>query len=250
MPKVSVITPAYNAEKYLKQTIKSVQKQTFSDWEMIISDDCSTDDTVRIAEEMAEKDQRIIVVKNKYNLGVASTRNSAIEKANGQYIAFVDSDDLWLPHKLEEQLEFMEENKYVLTYTNYKKFISETNEILPKIIRAPKFMTAEKIYGDTSIGCLTVMVNRDLSGPFHMPVIDHTEDNITWQRILSKGFIAYRLDKVLALYRENNNSMTSNKKKAAIQQWNTYRKFYGFSVPKSAFYFSSYTVNAVKKHFL
>lgn len=249
MPKVSVITPAYNAAPFLEETVKSVQAQTFTNWEMIIVDDCSKDKTYQIAIALAEKDPRIKVLQNKINSGVAATRNKALDAATGEYIAFLDSDDLWLPMKLEKQVEFMDTGQYVLTYTNYQKFDSTTGERQNKIIRAPDKMTAKRIYGDTSIGCLTVMVNRNKSGPFHMPLLGHTEDNITWQEILAKGFVGYRLNMVLSLYREGNSSLTSGKQKAAKQQWSTYRDYYKFSVAKSAFYFSQYAFHAVKKHF-
>lgn len=249
MSKVSIITPAYNAAPYLEETIKSVQAQTFQNWEMIIVDDCSKDNTYQVANTFAASDMRIKVLQNRQNSGVAKTRNVALDAATGEYIAFLDSDDLWLPDKLKKQLEFMDSGKHALTYTNYQKFKSSTGE-KGKVIRGPTTMTAKKIYGDTSIGCLTVMVNRDIVGPFHMPNLKHTEDNITWQEILSRGYMAYRLDETLSLYREGNSSLTSSKKKAAKQQWQTYRAYYKFSFIKSAFYFSQYALHAVKKHFI
>lgn len=250
MHKISIITPAYNVALYLEETVRSVQAQTFTDWEMIIVDDCSTDDTFSLMTKLAKEDSRIHVLQNTKNLGVAATRNRALDAATGEYIAFLDSDDLWLPEKLEKQVAFMDAGKYVLTYTNYQKFNSCTGERGKKIIRAPSTMTAKKIYGDTSIGCLTVMVNRYKSGPFHMPPLNHMEDNITWQEILSRGFTAYRLDEVLSLYREGNSSLTSEKKRAVKQQWQVYREYYKFSIPKSTCYFIQYIFHAVKKHFL
>ena len=249
MPRVSVITPAYNAAPFLEETIKSVQAQTFTDWEMIIVDDCSKDTTLELAYRLARDDHRIHVLTNEKNSGVAATRNKALDVATGEYIAFLDSDDLWLPMKLEKQVDFMDTGQYVLTYTDYQKFDSETGQRKGKIIRAPATMTANRIYGDTSIGCLTVMVNRYKSGSFHMPLLGHTEDNITWQEILARGYIGHRLDLLLSLYREGNSSLTSGKKKAAKQQWSTYRNYYKFSLLKSAFYFTQYAFHAVMKHF-
>ena len=249
MPKISVITPAYNASEFISETIESVVKQTFLDWEMIIVDDCSTDETYALALQLSKDDNRIKALKNEENIGVAATRNKALDIATGEYIAFLDADDLWLPQKLEKQICFMDAGQYVLTYTNYQKFDSKTGKRYEKIIKAPAVMTAQRIYGDTSIGCLTVMINRQLSGPFHMPLIEHTEDNITWQAILSKGYKAYRLDEVLSLYREGNYSLTSGKKKAAKQQWHTYREYYKFSILKSSYYFAKYAFHAINKHF-
>ena len=248
MPKVSVITPAYNASEFIGETIESVLKQTFQDWEMIIVDDCSTDDTLKLANEFSKKDSRIKVVQNEKNSGVAATRNHGLDVASGEFIAFVDSDDLWLPEKLEKQLKFMEESDAALSYTKYQNYVTETKQ-LGKVIKAPKKMTAKKILGNTAIGCLTVMVNRKKVGGFHMPLLKHTEDNCTWQEILSRGYVGYGIQEVLSLYRVSNNSMTSNKSKAAKQQWETYRNYYKFSFLKSSYYFFKYAIHAIIKHF-
>jgi teichuronic acid biosynthesis glycosyltransferase TuaG len=216
---------------------------------MIIVDDCSKDNTYQVACNFAAQDCRIKILRNAKNSGAAITRNTALAAATGDYIAFLDSDDLWLPKKLEKQIAFMENKQYALTYTPYQKFDTKTGK-KGKIIRVPEKMTARRIYGDTSIGCLTVIVNRNIVGDFRMPLISHTEDNCTWQEILSRGYVAYRLNEVLSLYREGYASLTNSKKKAARLQWQTYREYYKFSVPESIFYFSCYTLNAVKKHFL
>lgn len=247
MSKVSVIMPAYNAEKYLPDAIMSVQAQTFSDWELVICDDCSTDHTYQVALDYAQKDTRIKLIRNEKNSGVAQTRNNALDAATGEYIAFLDSDDLWLPDKLQKQIDFMRDRGCVLSYTAYQKFFDDSGQ-KGKTIPAKERMTAKQIYGDTSIGCLTVLVNRKQVGAFHMPLLKHTEDNCTWQEILSRGYTAYGLNEVLALYREGNASLTSSKKKAAMQQWETYRKYYKFSVVKSAYYFFQYAANALKRH--
>ena len=248
MPKVSVITPAYNAAEFLPETIDSVLQQTFLDWEMIIIDDCSKDNTFEIATNYATKDSRIKVIKNETNSGVAATRNHGLEIALGDFIAFIDSDDMWLPEKLEKQIRFMEENGYALTYTKYQNYITETKQ-KGRIIKAPKKMTAKKILGNTAIGCLTVMVNKKMVGDFRMPLLKHTEDNCTWQEILSRGYEAYGLQEVLSLYRISANSMTSKKTSAAKQQWETYRYHYKFSLIKSLYYFTKYAFHAVIKHF-
>lgn len=248
MPKVSVITPAYNASGFIGETIESVLKQTFQDWEMIIVDDCSTDDTYEIACKFSKKDGRIKVFKNKNNYGVAATRNHGLDVATGDYIAFVDSDDLWLPEKLEKQLRFMEEGNIALSFSQYQNYIAATNH-LGKIIKVPKIMTAKKILGNTAIGCLTVMINRKMVGRFHMPLLKHTEDNCTWHEILCRGYVGYGIQEVLALYRVGNSSMTSDKSKAARQQWETYREYYKFGFLRSSYYFVKYAVNAIVKHF-
>ncbi len=244
MPKISIITPAYNAALLLPDTILSVKQQTFTDWEMIIVDDCSSDSTYEVALNFAANDDRIKVLLHEKNLGVSMARNTAIDAARGDFIAFLDSDDKWMPEKLEKQLAFMENNGYVLTYTMYQVFDSETGE-LGKIIKVPRKMTHNAIYGNTIIACLTVMVNRKVVGDFYMPTIPHTEDQCTWQDILSRGYDANGLQENLALYREGNSSLTGNKLKAAQKQWKTYREFHKFSFVKSGYYFACYAFNAV-----
>lgn len=248
MCRVSVITPAYNASKYIGDTVASVRAQSFVDWEMIIVDDCSIDDTYQLVAALASEDARIKVIKHQSRRGVAAARNTALDLAVGEYMAFLDCDDLWLPDKLQKQIEFMVTNGYVLTYTMYQKFASETGK-RGKIIKVPNKMTANDILGNTAIGCLTVMVNRKRVGVFHMPLIKHTEDNCTWQEILSRGYVAYGLKENLALYRVGNVSLSSNKMKAARLQWDTYREYYKFSVFKSSYYFLCYAFHAVKKHY-
>ncbi len=248
MCKVSIITPAYNAEKFLPQTIESVLNQTFCDYEMIIVDDCSVDNTFAVASEYAQKDGRIRVIRHEKNGGVAAARNTALAAARGDFIAFLDADDLWVSDKLEKQYRFMQENGYVLTYTQYRMILEDDNP--GRVIKVPRKMTYKKIYGNTSIACLTVMVDRKTAGDFRMPPLKHTEDQCTWQEILKRGYVAYALEEPLALYRANNNSLTSNKVGAAKKQWQTYRKYHKMSVVKSAYYFGCYATNAVLKHFI
>ena len=247
MKLISIITPAFNAEKYIKSTIESVISQTYQNWEMLIVDDCSSDNTIQIVEGYCNIDSRIRIIKHTINQGVAAARNTALAEAKGEYIAFLDSDDIWAPQKLDTQYRFMEDNGYLLTYTAYQKYLSETDE-KGKVITVPKKMTRNSIFYNTAIACLTVMVNRAKVGDFEMPLLTHSEDQCTWQSILSRGYIAYGLNENLALYRVSNHSLTANKGKAAKRQWNVYRKHYGFSVIKSGVYFLSYAIHAVIKH--
>ena len=246
--KVSIIMPAYNASKYLVDSVESVKKQSFKNWELIIIDDCSIDNTAELIKSMSEKDSRIIFMQNTENCGVAQTRNAGIKVATGKYIAFLDSDDIWFPNKLERQLEFMEKNRYAFSFSSYLKFDSNTGKN-GKIVRAPKVVVAEELLGNTIIGCLTVIYNREKIGKVYMPNIKHMEDNATWYSVLAQGYKAYGLDEVLAKYRENNNSLTANKWHSAILQWDIYRDYFKFSRAKSAKYFVQYVFNALKKYF-
>ncbi len=242
---ISVITPAYNAGAYIAETIKSVKSQTYTDWEMIVVDDCSKDDTYEIAMKFSLEDDRIKVIQHSVNKGVAEARNTALKIAKGEFIAFLDSDDLWLPQKLEKQLDFMVKNDCALSYTMYQTFQDSENP--GKIVAVPKKMTYTDIFKNTAIACLTVMVNKEKAGEFYMPPLKHTEDQCTWQEILKKGYVAYGLNENLALYRTNANSLTGNKKKVIKRQWSTYRDYYKFSILKSSYYFICYAFNAIKK---
>ena len=247
--KVSIIMPAYNAEKYISEAIESILAQTYNNWELIVVDDNSTDGTVQIIKKICDYDSRIKLIQHNNNQGVSKARNTALDAATGDFIAFLDADDKWVNNKLEQQLDFMIKNNYVLTYTDYQKFDSNTG-FKSKIISCPPKMTANDIYKNTAIACLTVMINRKRVGAFHMPNLSHTEDQITWQEILKRGYIAYGLNKCLSMYRVGNQSLTSNQTSSAKKQWRTYRNYYGFSIPRSAYYFSFYAFNAIKKHFL
>jgi len=212
-------------------------------------DDCSTDYTSVLASDFAKEDERVKVIKAPQNGGVAKARNIGLEHAHGEYIAFLDSDDLWKPDKLEKQLAFMKEKGCVLSYTDYQKFNSNSGK-LGKVMRCPKKMRANDILKNTAIGCLTVMVDKKQAGEFCMPPLKHTEDNCTWYHILKDtGQSAYNVGEVLSLYRDGNTSMTKNKGKSAKQQWETYRYYFKFSRLKSAYYFVWYAINAVLRHF-
>ena len=246
MKKVSIITPAYNAAAVIGDTIHSVIGQTYKNWEIIIVDDCSTDNTYEVACKFAKKDNRIKVLRHKSNHGVAAARNTALAAATGEYIAFLDSDDLWLPNKLECQIAFMEEKNCVLSYTAYQSFDPRTGQ-RGKIISVPAKMRYQDIFKNTAIACLTVMVDRKKSGPFEMPPLNHAEDQCTWQVILGKDKTAYGINESLSLYRASNNSLSGNKLAAIKKQWYMYRKYHKLGLIKSAYYFMCYAFNAVMK---
>ena len=247
MKLISVITPAFNAEKCISAAIQSVIGQTYQNWEMLIVDDCSSDNTVDVVEKFCALDSRIKLIRHLKNQGVATARNTALAQAKGAYIAFLDSDDMWMPQKLYLQYRFMEENGYAFTYTAYQKYISKS-EGKGKVIAVPKRMTRTAIFYNTVIACLTVMINKEKVGSFEMPLLNHAEDQCTWQEILSRGYVAYGLNENLALYRVSDNSLTTNKGKAAKLQWSVYRKYYNFSLLKSATCFLSYALHAIMRH--
>ncbi|MDQ6600119.1 glycosyltransferase family 2 protein [Bacillus salipaludis] len=245
---VSIITPTYNAARFITETIQSVKEQTFSSWEMIIVDDCSLDNTVDIVKIEIEKDSRIRLIELKNNSGPANARNRAITSAKGNFLAFLDSDDLWQPQKLERQLMFMEKNNLAFSYTDYR-IMTEVGEKTDIVFQVPEKMDYKDLLKNTIIGTLTVMLDKRKIGKVQMPLYrDCSEDYGLWLSILSKGIQAYGLNEELAIYRKCENSLSSNKLKSARKTWNTYRKVEKINIPYSLWCFVNYSLNALKKH--
>ncbi|PLT31820.1 teichuronic acid biosynthesis protein TuaG [Peribacillus deserti] len=245
-PVVSIITPSYNARRFIGDTIESVQQQTFQDWEMIIVDDCSTDDTREILKIYTRDDPRIRVNCLDENGGAAVARNKAMENASGRYLAFLDSDDSWKPEKLAKQLEFMQKHNHAFTFTGYELVNADGDPINKKVL-APEQISYHHLLKNTIVGTLTVMIDREQTGPFEMPNIRTRQDLATWLSILKKGFTAYGLNEILAEYRVGNASISQNKWKAAKMNWFVYRKVEKLNVVKAFWCFSHYACHAVLK---
>ncbi len=243
---VSIVTPSYNSEQFVSDTIKSVLDQTYHDWELLIIDDCSKDHTVAIIQAFVDIDERIRLFPLKQNVGAAAARNIALEYAQGQYVAFLDSDDVWLPEKLAEQLAFMKTHKYAFTYSAYYT-MSESGEKTGHIIKVPKSLSYNQYLCNTIIGCLTVVIDRELTGDFRMPLIKSSHDMALWLLIMKRGFNAYGLHKVLAGYRLVSTSNTAKKWKAARDVWRVYREIESLSLIHAAYCFCGYAMNAVIK---
>lgn len=246
MPTISVITPSYNSEKFIKECIQSVLNQSYCDWEMLIVDDCSTDNSVKIINKFTEIDNRILLISLEKNVGAAEARNVAIKKAKGRFLAFLDSDDLWKNYKLENQLKFMESKDYAFTFTAYQP-MTEDGEMKYSIISAPEYMTYTSYLRNTIIGCLTVMIDREKTGDFEMPNIRSSHDMALWLHLMKRGFNAYGLNQSLAYYRIVSYSNTAKKWKAAKEVWEVYRDVENLSFIYSLFNFIGYVYNAVKK---
>ena len=243
---VSIITPSYNSSKFIEECVSSVLSQTYTNWELLIVDDCSKDNSRDIISELADKDERIKSIFLKKNIGAASARNIAIKKAKGKYIAFLDSDDLWESVKLEKQLLFMNENDIAFSFSTYQ-FMSEDGKILANIVKAPKKMFYNSYLKNTIIGCLTVIIDREKSGDFEMPNIRSSHDMALWLLVMKRGFSAYGLDENLAKYRIVSSSNTANKLKAAKDVWSVYRRVERLSFGYSIICFVGYAFNAIKK---
>ncbi|MEO2073957.1 MAG: glycosyltransferase family 2 protein [Bacillus sp. (in: firmicutes)] len=245
---VSIITPTYNAGRFITETIQSVKAQTFINWEMIIVDDCSSDNTVDIVMHEMSVDPRIKLIQLQKNGGPAVARNTAITAAGGNYLAFLDSDDLWHPQKLERQLMFMEKYNLAFSYTDYR-MMTEKGERTDVVIQVPSKIEYKNLLKNTMIGTLTVMLDRRKVGRVQMPLHrDCSEDYGLWLSILSKGIHAYGLNEELATYRKCEHSLSSNKLKSAQKTWNTYRKVVKINVASSLWYFVNYSLHALIKH--
>lgn len=247
-PLVSIITPTYNSSKFIIQTVQSVLNQTFDNFEHIIVDDCSTDNTWDILLELQKKDSRIKIERMRENSKAALTRNHGIKLAKGKYIAFLDSDDLWEPNKLEIQVQFMQNTQCAFSFSNYR-MIDEDGKDLNRLVKCPKVISYKDLLKNTTIGCLTVMLDTEKLGKPIMPNLQ-PEDTALWLKILRKGEKAYCIQEVLASYRIVKNSASSNKIKVAKKMWKVYRESENLSFIPSLWNFSHYAWNAVKKHYL
>lgn len=204
---VSVITPAFNSGRFIAETIMSVQSQTYKNWEMIIVDDCSTDKTRELVLSFQEKDPRIKYYRNENNKGTAYSRNLALRKAKGKWIAFLDSDDIWHPEKTERQLEFMIKNNYHFSYTNYCEIDEDSNE-KGILMTGPRCIDKKKMIAYCWPGCLTIMYDAEYIGLMQTVDIKINEEYALWIKIAKKAN-CHLLDEDLARYRKRDNSLSS-----------------------------------------
>lgn len=242
---VSVIMPCYNGETHLQEAIDSVIKQSYQHWELIIIDDGSTDASREIVADYAKRDKRILTVDSAGNEGAAVARNKGISLANGQYVAFLDSDDFWATNKLQEQIAYMKSRDIGFTFTAYQS-VDEAG-ILKKVIKVPEMMTYQKLLRNTIIGCLTVMLDRHIVGDVQMPKLRSRQDTATWLGILREGHVAYGIPTVLAYYRVVSGSLSSNKWKMVGANWRMYREEVGLRPLHASYCMIGYMTNAVKK---
>ena len=243
---VSIIVPVYNAANYIEKTIEMVRAQTFSDWELLLVDDASLDNSVEIIENFLQKypDSRIILLKNKKNEGAAFSRNQGTKAAKGRYIAFLDADDIWLSDKLEKQLSFMKDKEAGFVFTAYE-FGDEKAVGTGKIVHVPPSLSYEEALSRTVIFTTTVLIDtkkieKEL---LLMPQVP-SEDSATWWQILRKGYIAQGMDEVTAIYRRPSRSLSSNKLKAMKRIWYLYRKVEKLPFMKSCLLFTGWALRA------
>ncbi|KAB1515172.1 glycosyltransferase family 2 protein [Photobacterium damselae subsp. damselae] len=243
---VSIITPSFKSKDFIKDTINSVYHQVYSNFEMIIVDDFSSDKSADYIESILP-DERFKLIRLEKNIGAAEARNIAIGKAQGRYIAFLDSDDLWYPEKLEKQIKFMQNNELAFSYTSYD-LINESGDKLNKVVKSVTSINFNGYMKNTIIGCLTVMIDRSKVKPFLMPNLRSSHDMALWGDIMKNNDIkAYGMSDVLSSYRLVSTSNTANKKKAAKEVWNVYREYFKFNFIKSSWFFINYAIHAILK---
>ena len=243
---VDIIMPVYNCEKYVRIAIESVKKQTFSNWNLIIIDDKSTDNTIKEIEIAIENiKEKTILIKLDMNKGVANARNIGISNSKNRYIAFLDADDIWKEDKLEKQLNFMKENGYIFTYTSYR-YLKKSR--YKKIKKVPKYLSYKSALKNTFILTSTVIIDTKniTKDKLIMPNIG-SEDTATWWNILKNGYTAYGYGEILTTYRITKYGLSYNKFVNIRRTWNLYRENEKLNIIKSAYYFLNYIYNAVKK---
>ncbi|MDR7369788.1 glycosyltransferase family 2 protein [Flavobacterium aquidurense] len=225
---VSIITPTYNAEKFIRETLKSVQNQTYQSWEMILVDDASTDETVKIISDFAEKDSRIKLFKLEKNSGNGFARNIALEKAVGKYIAYLDADDLWFPMKLEKQIQFLKTNNLPFTFSFYD-CIDEEGNAFNRRVEAPINLTYNQLFFCNYVGNLTAIYDVDYFGKIILEATQKRQDWRLWLTILKQIQVTKPVPETLAFYRIRKNSISSSKFKLIKHNFGVYREFHGFN---------------------
>lgn len=247
-PLITVVMPNYNGHRFVEQAIDSVLSQTYQDFELLVVDDCSRDDSLQLIKQKAQSDSRIRVIALEKNAGVANARNVGIREAKGKYIALLDNDDLWTADKLERQLTIAEKGADIV-YCSYD-FIDEQNNEIKKPFIVPKQTNFNKMLASSVISCSTSFIKTELmqAHPFN-PEFYH-EDYVLWMELLRVCPTAYGDEKVLMHYRQVTGSRSNKKGNAAKERWNTYRKALNLNIATSMLAFVRYAVNGVMKYYL
>ncbi|MBR1771960.1 MAG: glycosyltransferase family 2 protein [Lachnospiraceae bacterium] len=244
---VSVIIPVYNVRNYILETVDSVRRQTYTDWELVLVEDGSTDGTAQLLQSYLEQlqDERIRLVVLAQNGGAAAARNRGVELSEGRYVTYLDADDLWEPQKLERELAFIREKQAGFVFTGYE-FADETGKGLGKVVHVPQTLRYRQALKNTTIFTSTVMFDTTIvpKALLQMPLVK-SEDTALWWKVLRQGYTAYGLDENLVRYRRVGRTLSSNKFKAIRRIWNLYRNVEGLSLPASAWNFCFWAVRAV-----
>lgn len=252
MELVSIITPCYNAAPFIQQTYDCLKEQIYTHWEWIIFDDCSTDESAKIFQDLAEQDKRVKFHQNMQNQGAAVTRNNCLDKASGKYIAFLDCDDLWSPIKLEKQISFMQDKQIGFSHHAYKMIDASSKDI--KTMPAPDKVSMKAILKFNPFATSSIIIGADIIQNNHIRFKEHLrrrQDYLFWYECLEHVPYSYGIQNLLSSYRlVGSTSLSANKKKMALIQWQLYRREFKLNILQSFYYFAHYAVHGLKKYFL
>ena len=245
MPEVSIITPCYNSAKYLQETIDSVLNQSFLDWEWIITDDCSHDNSVEIINK--NPDPRIKLIKAEKNNGAGSARNLSLKEAKARYITFLDADDFWETNFLQEMISFMKKENAELAYSNYARC---DENLKPKIadFQADKDVNFNNLLKTCRLSLLSSMYDSQRVGKEYFPEKSKREDHVMWLNLLKKIPVGKPLPKTMAKYRMHEASVSRKKTNIMKDQYLVYKDFMGFSIAKSWYYTANWALNGFMKY--
>jgi teichuronic acid biosynthesis glycosyltransferase TuaG len=243
---ISIIMPAYNSERYIGDAIKSVIGQTYQHWELVVIDDGSRDNTIRVAEELSRADNRIKLYTNKKNQGVSATRNRGISLASGDWIAFLDSDDMWVKDKLEKQVVHSQKLCVDFLFTG-SSFINEEGDFYQGIFEVPEKVTYRKLRTHNVISCSSVLIKKRFFADIQMENDDMHEDYAVWLRVLGTGVSAIGINEPLLIYRISRNSKSGNKMKTIKMTYKVFR-FIGINPIGSTYFMLRHILGSIKKY--
>lgn len=244
--KVSVIMAAYNAEKTIRFAIESVLAQTYNNYELLVVNDGSVDATKEIVEAYCKEDSRVKLINNSKNMGVSLTRQNGLKHATGEWVAILDSDDIWTPDKLQKQMLLQKKTQAALLYTG-SGFINQAGYPIDWTLQVPEFITYRKLLKQNIISNSSALCRKDLFEHYYVIGDDTHEDFALWLRILKNGEVAYGVNEPLLIYRLSSGSKTANKARAAVMNWRTYRMV-GLSIFEAAYYQFLYMLKSIVKY--
>jgi glycosyltransferase involved in cell wall biosynthesis len=248
VPQISIITPTYNSVAHISNAINSVINQDFKDWEMIIVDDCSSDNSVKLIESFMFRDKRLKLIKSNLNLGAAISRNIALDNCSGKYIAFLDSDDTWDPDFLLKTYQFTRDNNFEFVFSSYRIFDAAKKKYLDDFL-VPEKVNYVDMLKKNSISCLTAFISKSLIGSLRMQKT-LAEDYLFWLQILKKIDFAYGIQKPMATYNLHVKSSSKNKLLMAYSRWKIYRCYENLTLIQSMYYWAHYLLNGIRKYYL
>jgi len=246
-PIVSVIMPAYNEQKNIEQAIRSVIGQSFQDWELLVVDDCSTDETVSIVKRLMQEDNRIRLICNSRNHGVAAVRNQGMDLCCGTYVALMDSDDLWFPDKLSQQIHLAKTKNADIVYCSYQ-IINESGDRICDDFIVPPTTDFQSSLIQSVISCSTVLLSREIVEKYRFTTQHYHEDLALWLQLLQDGYKAFGVEAVLASYRVMSGTRASNKFRTVFHRWKIYREMMHFSPFRSSILLFQYGLLGLKKY--